>query len=105
MFPASLETTGCHDTGELTLANSVNVHKLLFQLSSLIVNVNRALRNKGRMSHPHRGLLSGSRCGGLRLLAFFYVVVHDFTYSVDIVRQRSPADDRHGLQANSRSNE
>ena len=105
MFPASLETTGCHDTGEIVLRYSVNVHNLLFLLSSLIVNVNLARRNKGRTSHPRRGLLAGSRCGGLRLLAFFYVVVYDFAYSVDIVRQRSPTDDRHGLQANSRSNE
>ena len=50
MFPASLETTGCHDTGEIVLRYSVNVHNLLFLLSSLIVNVNLARRNKGRTS-------------------------------------------------------
>jgi hypothetical protein len=50
MFPASLKTTGCHDTGDSVPANSVNVHKLLLLLSSLIVNVNLARRNKGRTS-------------------------------------------------------
>jgi hypothetical protein len=104
-FPASLKHTSVHDTGQIVFANSVNVHNLLFLLSSLIVNVNLARRNKGRTSHPHRGLLAGSRSGRFRVLAFFYIVVYDFAYSVDIVRQRSPSDDRHGLQANSRRNE
>ena len=55
MFPATLDSASVHVTGQIVFVLSVNVHNLLHVLSSLIVNVNLARRNKGRTSHPQGG--------------------------------------------------
>ena len=58
MFPATLDSASVHVTGQIMFVLSVNVHNLLFCLSSLIVNVNRARRNKGRRPTP-KGVIGG----------------------------------------------
>ena len=61
--------------------------------------------SKGAREGLERGLFVAARVGLKAVPVIGWISLAYFAYSIGIIRQRNPADHRHGFQANSRCDE